>query len=178
EELDAALARRSKEELIALVKQMLRQAPDLETLLEMRLPVVGAGDVPTDPAPYRRQAAAFFDRTGHDWGAWRRLAGDLANLRQIGDAFVEQGHAAGAAAVYIGLAETIIERYDTQLDEDGDVAALVSACVVALGKCLAELPEGSDARPAILNTLFAVYLADVAAGGVGLRGEAPGLLPH
>jgi uncharacterized Zn finger protein len=176
EELDAALARRSKEELIALVKQMLRQAPDLETLLEMRLPVVGTGDVPTEPAPYRRQAAAFFDRTGHDWGAWLRLAGDLANLRQIGDAFLQQGHAAAAAAVYIALAETIIERYDTQLDEDGDVAALVSDCVVALGQCLAELPEGSDARPAILSTLFAVYLADVAVGEIGLGDEAPELL--
>src|SRR5690349_5994313 len=35
EDLDAALGRRSKEELIALVRQMLRREPDLESLLEL-----------------------------------------------------------------------------------------------------------------------------------------------
>src|SRR5262249_40315117 len=41
EELDASLERRSKAELIALIKQMLRREPDLEAVLETPLPGKG-----------------------------------------------------------------------------------------------------------------------------------------
>ena len=43
EELDQALGRRSKEELIALVKQMLQHQPDLDVLLETHDGRVGVG---------------------------------------------------------------------------------------------------------------------------------------
>jgi hypothetical protein len=45
-EIDAALEGRSKDELIALVKQMLRLRPDLESLLEMPLPAGGSITAP------------------------------------------------------------------------------------------------------------------------------------
>src|SRR5262249_3508320 len=56
EEVDTALQRRSKEELIELVKQMLEQHPDLDVLLEAALPVDAPGD---ELAAYRRRADAL-----------------------------------------------------------------------------------------------------------------------
>ena len=59
--MDTALRRRSKADLVALVKQMLRQTPDLETLLVTPIPSAGAR-TPSGPLStkvYRRQADAI-----------------------------------------------------------------------------------------------------------------------
>src|SRR5204862_750896 len=56
EPIEEALQRRSKEELIALIRQMLRRQPDLEMLLEAPLPGAGRPASPVGPEPYRQQA--------------------------------------------------------------------------------------------------------------------------
>ena len=59
-ELDADLERRSKGELVVLIKQMLQLQPDLESLLEMPLPGSYGRSVPVNPEICRRQVAAAF----------------------------------------------------------------------------------------------------------------------
>ena len=59
EELDTALERRSKAELIALIKQMLRQEPELELLLGVPLPT-GKRQAPASPEAYRLQVNSVF----------------------------------------------------------------------------------------------------------------------
>src|SRR5262249_2543732 len=67
EDLDSALERRTKTELIELIRQMLRQQPELELLLERTLHV--EEKIPVQSETYRRQAASLFRRTGRDWSA-------------------------------------------------------------------------------------------------------------
>src|SRR5262249_23428658 len=55
ENLETALERRSKAELIALVKQMLRREPDLESLLETPLPAKGKRSQRASADVYQRQ---------------------------------------------------------------------------------------------------------------------------
>jgi tetratricopeptide (TPR) repeat protein len=179
EEVETALARKSKDELIALVTQMLRQHPELELLLAtpLPLPTGNSGQAPVDPAAFRRQAAAAFRRGGYDWGAEASIAADLEAIVAIGDGFAAQGDYAGAATVYSAVATEIMESYE-QVHDEGEIGNVVAACVAGLGRCLAGERADAAAREVILRALFAIYGFDVQLGGVGLADEAPELIVH
>src|SRR5206468_9646453 len=68
EELEPALERRSKGELVALIRRMIRRVPELELLLDAPLPGYTNGELPDDPEPFRRQARAAFEHGGDEWG--------------------------------------------------------------------------------------------------------------
>ena len=74
ESTERALARRSKDELIALIKQMLVRDPDLESLLEQPLPTGKKSHRPVNPDIYRRQVAAAFRGSADEWGAESGIA--------------------------------------------------------------------------------------------------------
>jgi uncharacterized Zn finger protein len=176
EDLDAALAARSKEELIALIKQILRQEPELETLLETPLPVAGKRSSPVSLETYRRQAAAVFDRAGDEWGAGLEIAAGLYAITTIGQGFAEQQDWAAAAAVYRGVVEEALDQYDSFQDEEGELGSAVQSCVEGLGECLAGEKSDDATRAAILRALFDVYAYDMKMGGLGLSDEVPDLL--
>ena len=192
EETDSALARHSKEELIALVKHMLRRHPDLELLLETPLPTVptlgatadhqpAAGHQrrkPVDPEVYRRQARAAFRGLDYEdaYGAESGVAGELAAITEIGDAFAEQGDYPSATAVYQAVADATIENYELFSDESGELAGVVQQSVEGLGTCLQQTPPGERVRETVIKALFDVYRFDVDFGGVGLSDAVPELL--
>jgi uncharacterized Zn finger protein len=173
EEMDAALAKRSREELIALIKLMLRREPDLEVLLDAPLPGVRAPGTPVKPDAYRRQAEIAFQRDTFEWGAVREIADELEEILEAGKAFLEQKDFHGALAVYEGVLEAVLEHFESIHDEPGDLHRVVGACVDGLDDCL-EPAQGDPARrEAILRKLFDVYCLDVEMGGVGLSGSVP-----
>jgi len=168
EELDTALERRSKAELIALIKQMLRQQPDLELLLETPLPTSGKRHMPVSPETYRRQAEAAFRRGGHDWDAEAGVADELLAIKEIGDGFAQQHDYASAAVVYEAVSAEVLDHYEMFPDEGGDLGGVVNECVEGLGNCLAGERDNSATREAILRALFAIYRFDIDYGGVSL----------
>jgi uncharacterized Zn finger protein len=173
ENVDAGLARRTKEELIALVKLMLRQQPDLETLLEMPLPAAGPRSAEVTPDAYRRQAEAAFDHGGYDWGAASAIADELQTLIEVGDEFLKQEDHAAATAVYQGVCAAVLDRFNSVHDEPGDLHRMVSACVEGLEKCLRTEEDNPARRETILRALFDVYALDVEQGGIGLSDSVP-----
>ncbi|MGQ9553276.1 MAG: SWIM zinc finger family protein [Anaerolineae bacterium] len=173
EELDAALERRSKAELIALIKQMLRQEPDLELLLETPLPT-GKRQAPANPEVYRRQVNAVFQREP-DWGADTAIAADLLAIKAIGDGFAEQGDWASAAAVYEAIARGATENYEMFQDEEGDLANAINESAEGLGQCFAGETDPSR-REGIMRALFDVFHFDVEYGGVGIGDEVPDII--
>jgi uncharacterized Zn finger protein len=64
--VDATLKSMSREQLVAVVRQMIREQPDLESLLRTPLPVPGEPSAPATPEAYRRQAKGVFDRAGDE----------------------------------------------------------------------------------------------------------------
>jgi uncharacterized Zn finger protein len=177
EALDAALERRSKAELIALIQQMLRQEPELEWLLETPLPAAGKRQGPVDAAVYRRQAAALFG--GDDYREWRALddiAEGLLAIKEIGDGFVAQEDHAGAAAVYTAILSVILKNYETYQDEEDELGSVIGQCVEGLGHCLIGQEGDAETRGVILEELWHVYRYDVNHGGRGLGDEAGELL--
>ena len=175
ENLDTTLEHRSKEELIALVKQMLRQSPELESLLEVPLPTAGKRAAPVDPEIYRRQAAAVFFQAEDSWGSPVDTAEQLLSIASIGEGLARQGDYASAAAVYEAVTRETLEHFESYHDESGEMIEIISEWVSGLGRCLANEREPAE-RERILRTLFEVYRFDVDFGGVGMSDEVPELL--
>jgi len=157
EELEPALERRSKAELVALVRRMMARYPDLESLLE--LPVVGeaGADRPLDPGVIRRQASSAFHGVGYDeWGAVYGIARQLLELVGLGDDYAERGQWRNAATVYETVMREVLDSYSMVQD----VAAT----------------EDPDRREPLLRALFDVYHWDVSYGGIDMGYQAPGIV--
>ena len=175
-ELDTALERRSKAELIAVIKRMLQLEPDLETLLEAALPEGNRRSAPVNPEVYRRQVSSAFRHGGDDWMASQRVARDISITLSSGDGFLALADYAGAGIVYQAVARGILENYEMMPDEDGQLAEVVDRCVEGLGNCLAGGGDDAAVREGCLQTLFDIYRFDVDFGGVGLGEAAPDLI--
>ena len=178
EDVGESLARRSKAELMVLVKQMLRQQPDLELLLETPLPVPGCCPA-ADPETYRRQAAAIFRHAGYAYGVVDDIAQALAAIVAIGDDFSAQGSFASAAAVYVGVLDELRGQYAAYVDEEEVLPGVGRICVEGLGRCLASESADLPGREVWLQAIWQTYAADLALGATILsRSVVSTLLAH
>ena len=176
EELEAALNRRSKAELVVLIRRMVARYPDLETLLE--LPIVGEAEAPppVDAGVIRRQASSAFYGVGYDkWGATYGIAQRLLELVEIGDDYAEREGWRDAATIYQTVAQETLDNYGMVQDEEGDLNGVVNGCVEGLGECL-KATEDPIQREAILRALFDVYRWDVDFGGIDMGYQAPSII--
>ena len=171
-ELDAALQERTKEELIALIKQMLQLQPNLETLLEIPLPGHGKRSGPVNPEVYRRQVASALRRAGDDWMALRGVAAEIGMTVSVGDGYLALSDFDGASSVYRAVVQQILGNDEVMADEDGFLCEVVDRCVEGFGNCLADAGYGSSGRETSLQTLFDIYRFDVDYGGLGLGESA------
>jgi hypothetical protein len=182
EDLDATLARRSKDELIALIKQMLKKEPGLERLVETVAAVSGKRADPVNPEIYRRQVAGIFRKYQYDNyddyydegdDSAEEIADELLPIKGVADGFAQEGDFANAAIVYTALIAGVMEHYE---DVPGDVDELVDVvddCIDGLGDCLDAMPEDTAARRAILQTYFDVFHFDVEHGSGTLSNRVP-----
>ena len=111
------LRKKSSEELLFLVEQLLERKPDIEPLIEllMELPLAipaqeknrpGKGKKRTvDPSTIGSQVASAFYNAGEGWGAASRVAAQLEQLYDIGKNFAEAGEWANVQVVYATVAE-------------------------------------------------------------------------
>lgn len=170
----AALEKRSKAELVALIEQMLLRNPELESLLEMPLPT-GEKKQPVNPKVYQRQAAAAFDDAGDEWGVEDDIARELEAMLDLARQFFAQADPLNAAAIYQAVTDEVLKHYAEYQDENGTLGGVVNDCVRGLGECLPIIND-SNAREQIVRSLFDVYRFDVNFGGVGLSDEGPDLI--
>lgn len=177
QDIATLLADKTKEQLIAIIRQMLRHDPDLETLLDM--PVAGStGDAKPDAGYFRQQAEQAFlqGAASGDWRASYGISHQLSALAGAGDDYLEAREPESAAAVYGALIAAVVEHYGTLMDEEGQIAAVVHELVAGLESCLVSGPEEGGFRTAVLRSLFDVYLLDLRMGGIGIADAVPGIL--
>ncbi|HEY1380590.1 MAG TPA: SWIM zinc finger family protein, partial [Gemmataceae bacterium] len=178
EELDAALERRGKGELVALIRRMIRRVPELELLLEAPLPGYTDPAAAEDPEPYRRQARAAFAHGGDEWGSAPAVAHELADIVATGDEFRAAGAHAAAVAVYRAVAEEVLRRFERFPDDDGDLLVVVGDCATGLCHCLEAAAADAPHRDALLRALVDLYVADESHGGLGVSDSVPEALLH
>ncbi len=176
EDVETNLERRSKAELVALIRRMLDRYPDLETLLE--LPIVSEGEPPpVDADVIRRQAGNAFAGIGYDdWGATYGIAQQLLELVEIGDDYAGRERWRDAATIYQTVAQETLEHYGMVHDEEGDFHPVVNRCVEGLGECLKATEEEDVQREVLLRALFDVYRWDVDFGGTDMGYQAPSII--
>lgn len=178
EELEPALERRSKGELVALILRMIRRVPELEVLLEAPLPGYGDAATTDDPEPFRRQAAAAFAHTGGDWGAAVGISRELADIVMVGDEFRAAGNVPAAVAAYRGIADVVLEHLFSVEDEEGDLIDVLANCAAGLCACLETLPLEDTRRDDLLRTLVDLFVSDEAHGGLGVSDSVPEAILH
>jgi hypothetical protein len=164
DDLDATLRKKDKAELVALIKLMVRRAPELESILAA--PVPGFGKAPADPKVYRRQALDVIrGMNPHDEWAADETAEGLEGILDTGRAFEDAKDFAAAAAVYQGVAAALAgEEIDYLEGTEGDLAG-------GLIRCLDREPAGSPRRESFLRSLFDLLRA---AGSLGFDEDGDG----
>src|SRR2546421_4074037 len=106
------LDEKSREELLALLEQLVQRQPDIEPMIELlvELPLAtsvqeknrsGRGKERTvDPSSISSQVDSAFYNAGEGWGAASRVASDLDELRGSGKSVAQAGERANARVVY------------------------------------------------------------------------------
>lgn len=171
EDTDALLQRREKDELIALITQMIRRYPDLESLLDMPLLVGGKASQPINRAVFHRQIATAFHRGGYEWRAEIEIAHEIVPLVEIADNFLQQRDYANATTAYEAISSAMLDQYGAYNDEDGALQEILFRCVEGMIDALSGLTVKPETRAMILPALFAIYHADIESGRDELSGE-------
>src|SRR2546421_662212 len=178
------LRKKSHEELLFLVEQLLERQPDIkpliELLIELPLPnasqqgkTSGKGNTRTlDLSSIRKQLDGALYYAGQGWRSAGLIATELSRLGGIGDSFAEAGEWANAQAVYAAITGEAIVRYE-ELEDEWQVAAVIDDCTDGLAVCLdtqRDLPEderlSAADRAELLTTLFESWKFGQDYGGV------------
>ncbi|HKZ68987.1 MAG TPA: SWIM zinc finger family protein [Anaerolineales bacterium] len=177
--VETELKDKSKDELTALVQEMLKRDPSLERLIDMPTPDKKAKRrARVSPEAYRRQIRYAMNRAG-DWYAVRSAAHEIGAVVDVGDKFAEQEDWESAQIVYrAALDEALPEYFNTH--DEGDISGELTRAVEGLMECLAARAEETKARRALIRALFEVLEWDIEkAGGIGLSdGVADALKEH
>jgi uncharacterized Zn finger protein len=178
------LDEKSREELLALLEQLVQRQPDIEPLIELliELPLAtttqersrpGKGRERTlDPSTIRNQVASAFYNAGEGWGAASRVAAELEQLYDIGNNFAEAGEWANAQIVYATVAEETVMQYE-EVHDEGQLSWVLGKCAAGLVKCLeaqSALPQDeqldTEEREELLTALFDLWKFGYNYGGI------------
>jgi len=172
ESIDIILDKRSKPELIALIKQMLEQEPDFESLLE--LPLSADENKPLNIKAIRQQAERAFRGVDYEWGYTREIRRDLNPLLKLAANYLARADAEDSALIYESIIETILDNENTALgDEEGELLRVIYDCAESLGECLITINDPKKRRE-ILQVLFSAYQWDtIKMGSVGAADCVP-----
>ncbi|MCI0610007.1 MAG: hypothetical protein L0Z71_13225 [Anaerolineae bacterium] len=175
EALEEILEKRTKAELIVIVKQMLDQEPDLESLLD--LPFSQEESQPLNVKAIRQQAQNAFRNVDYEWGYTREIKQVLNPLLKLAASYLARNDAENSALIYETIIESIIDNENAALgDKEGELLRVVYDCAEALGECLTPIAD-SKTRIEILQILFSAYRWDtIKIGGVGAADCVPEIL--
>jgi hypothetical protein len=187
EDMAARLQDRSREELLALVLDMLRREPDLERWVETVLDTSpktatsgAAGKVTLNPVAIKRQVDAIFANRSYEWGEAAGIADELNELVEAGDRYAKAGQWANAQVVFSTIAAQALTEYDSLQDEEGDIDTVIIDCGAGLVRCLdAQAQLGptdrlsAEARIGILRALYDIWVHDLNYGAWDLDESIP-----
>ncbi|MBA3534274.1 MAG: hypothetical protein H0T73_20325 [Ardenticatenales bacterium] len=184
EAVNETLAKMGRNELMALVQEMLRRAPELERLLDLPLLVPGTALVPNeeqrtpvDAERYRRQLRYAMRGTSEDdWTeSTEDLAREIASIVDIGERFGAQGDWENAQGAYQAILDEVLPGYGMLYDE-GEVADELRRAVTGLGDCLEARVKEPRVRRTLLQALLDSVRWNIDYGRVNISGAAPGFI--
>lgn len=162
------LAGRSREQLIALIREMIARYPDLQTLIDRPIPDQQPEGRVIDMEPLRRELRQAVGTFG-EWGD-HRAEHTVYSIANLARQFEATGDWRSASAIYRAIIEESVVENHYPADDEGEFGAAVSNVLGRLVGCLDhEEVAGDDAeRRAVLDRLLDAYIWDINMGGFGL----------
>jgi uncharacterized Zn finger protein len=171
--LATLLAGRSQEKLIALIGEMVKQEPELLSLVELSVATEQATQgKPLDVAAYRRQTRRALR---HD--SEHVVEKELRALRELAARSAKADDWLNAGAVYHAVLDEAVRGYDDMLreiDEEGGIAVVIDEVALGLSQCLRKSKADAETRRAWLEALLRAELTDIELGGIDLAPSARG----
>ncbi|MBF0543066.1 MAG: SWIM zinc finger family protein [Candidatus Riflebacteria bacterium] len=165
----------TKEQLVDLALKMLRKNPDLETLVELSVPV--GKNKPRGPsiniAVVQRQINSILRGAGSSWGAANNAADGLLAVFETADECIKRGDVFSAFEIAESIAQSILDEYEMFEDHDGDLISVISDCAEMMANCLDAGQDDFSFRERVLECLFDILLFDLDYGGIGVSDEIP-----
>ncbi|HEX5733377.1 MAG TPA: SWIM zinc finger family protein [Blastocatellia bacterium] len=165
--LKEMLAQSTREELIAIINQMIRCEPELMSIVELSTAIQqGQEGKSVNVATYQRQAQQALR---HD--SPRFIEKELQTLCDAAASLAEGGDLLNAGAVYHVLLEEAVNRYNDEMlsmDEDGDIAVIVDELAQGLIECIRNSDADENTRRTWFQSLLEAELADIELGGIDL----------
>jgi hypothetical protein len=157
------LAKRSRDDLIEMIEQMVKRHPELMALVQMPEPPA-VGEVP-DLASYQRQVTQLFQ--GDEMHPMARELETLANHGKILSDSGDWLHAGEIYQLLLAAANTHYNYTVLEVDYNGEVGSVIQTIAEGLSDSLG-LGETLDAdqRRQWVETLFNAVLKDIALGGM------------
>jgi hypothetical protein len=178
------LKKKSREELLFLMEQLLEREPNIEPLVELLIGLQlattmqeenkpGKGRERTlDPSTIQRQVDLAFYHAGEGWNAASRTAAELEPLYDIGKGFAEAAEWANAQVVYTTVARETIMQYE-EIHDEGQLSWVLGECADGLVECLdtqSTLPPheqlDTTAREELLSVLLDLWKFGHEYGGI------------
>lgn len=161
--LKQLLAKRSREDLLQMMEQMVQRHPDLMSVIDApQTPT--AGQLP-DFVKYQRQVERVFqDDEMHS------MADGLEALAEHGQSLSNNGDWLNAGNVYQLLLEAANTHYDfsvLEIDYNGEVGCVIQEIAEGLSDCLKQATNlDTEQRLRWVETLFNAVLKDIELGGM------------
>lgn len=162
----------SKEQLIALIQEMVAEVPKLRRLIQLRLEIIQARANAGKQKPivyfdaelkkYRLAADSIFRSISHydEYWAARGIGKELSKQIKGAKRLVEQGEALRALALLTATFESIDDNYETIDDSDGVVADIASECVEAMLKIVQQVDWDTETRQAWQKRMFLRFVSN------------------
>jgi hypothetical protein len=180
------LKEKNREELLALIEQLLQRKPDLEPLLELLIELPSATTTISkeqvssgkgrkltfDPSTIERYVASAFNNASDDWRVAINIANELEQFYDTGKDMAAAGEWANAQVVYATIARETIPRYE-QVNDEASISWVLGECAASLVECLevqSSLPQeeqlDTSQREQLLLALFELWKFGQEYGGI------------
>ncbi len=171
EPIEATLENKSKEELIALVEEMIKRNPKTERLID--LPTAKSKrTTPVNPKTYRQQIRYAMRGSEDDWRGRSDAVQEIETVVEIGDGFAEQEDWVNAQIVYQAVLDEVLDEYMNTHDE-GEISSAMGGAIEGLMECLKARKDDTGARRELIHILFEVIKWDLNQGGIGMSDGVP-----
>jgi uncharacterized Zn finger protein len=173
--LETLLAESSREQLMALIREMVKREPGLLSMVELAAVATQPGDKnqaskPRDVSTYRRQARrAMHSESPH------RIESELRALRAAAVRVAQADDWLNAGAIYHAALSEAVQGYDDMvqsMDDDGDIAIVIDELAQGLCKSLQLGQADATTRQEWLGALLEAELTDIEMGGIDLAPSA------
>lgn len=160
EEVDEALKNRSRQELEAMVRYMMRRVPELEMTLLMKFPTSEPRQGAIDMDVYQIQVDAVFRENAGGMGAASQIADELAPILDLARDFDAQEDYAAAVRIYGALLSSMLVHMEDVRDEEGFLTRVLDMCLEHSVACLAREHLMHQTRHDILSMLATLAMEE------------------